>query len=212
MAESRRAPARPAAGLRERNKRAKEQRILEAARALFRERGFEATTGRAICERAGIGTGTLFLYVKDKRGLLSLLFEPLARRAFDRLPRGLDEDEEVVDALMRLFGALYGLYARDPRLSRVFVQELLFRSDPDARMAALAAELRVRVAEIVEAARARGRLRGDVDAATLGHQIAAHYVLWLQLWLGIGAVGRRAAERGLRRALELALSGIGPRA
>ena len=52
-------------GLRERNKREKLVRIRAAARALFAKRGFEATTAREICERAGIGTGTLFLYVKD---------------------------------------------------------------------------------------------------------------------------------------------------
>jgi hypothetical protein len=38
--------------------------------------------------------------------------------------------------------------------------------------------------------------------------VLAHYVLWIQLWLGTGAVGRRAAERGLRQALEVQLAGI----
>lgn len=205
------ARAHAAPGLRERNKRDKLERILRAAGELFRSRGFEATTGRQICERAGIGTGTLFLYVQDKRELLFLLFRPLAERTFRRLPRGLAAGEGVVDGLMRLFGAFYRLYARDVRLSRLFVQELLFRSDASEGMQALRAELRAHVQQLVEEGRARGELRGDLEVAALGPALAAHYVFWLQLWLGTGAVGRRDAERGLRRVLALQLEGIAPR-
>jgi AcrR family transcriptional regulator len=206
-----RAAARPGAkraGLRERNKQDKHARIVRAARDLFREQGFEATTGRQICERAGIGTGTLFLYVRDKRELLFLIFRPLAERVFSRLPTGLEPGEGVVDGLMRLFGAFFRLYGRDPRLARLFLQELFFRADPGAGMVALSSELRRRIRRIVEDGQARGELRTDADAAVLGTGFAAHYVFWLQLWIGSGEVGRRAAETGLREALVLALGGL----
>ncbi|MGH0033798.1 MAG: TetR/AcrR family transcriptional regulator [Myxococcota bacterium] len=195
-------------GRRERNKREKLERIVRAATGLFRAQGFEATTGRQICQQAGIATGTLFLYVRDKRELLFLIFRPRAERAFARLPRGLGEDEGVVDGLMRLFGAFLRIYGRDVALARLFVQELLFRSDPAEGMQALSAELRTRVARIVADAVERGELRADVAPDELGQALGAHYVLWIQLWLGTAAVGRRAAERGLRRSLELQLEGI----
>ncbi|HKJ24600.1 MAG TPA: TetR/AcrR family transcriptional regulator [Myxococcota bacterium] len=202
------APAAPT-GRRERNKREKRERIVRAARDLFRDQGFDATTGREICERAGIATGTLFLYVRDKRELLFWIFRPLAERAFRGLPAGLAGDEGVVDGLMRVFGTFFRIYGRDPRLARVFVQELLFRDDRPADLRALSNELGSRVARIVEEGRARGELRADVEGEVLAQALLAHYVLWIQLWLGTGAVGRRAAERGLRRALELQLAGIG---
>ena len=47
--------------LRDQNKEEKRTRLLEAARALFRERGYEATTTRELSQRAGVATGTLFL-------------------------------------------------------------------------------------------------------------------------------------------------------
>ncbi len=200
--------ARPAEGRRERNKRDKLERIVRAATELFREQGFDETTGRQICERAGIATGTLFLYVRDKRELLFLIFRPRAEGAFARLPVGLDEGEGVVDGLMRLFGALIRVYGRDPRLARLFVQELLFRSDQVEAMRAMSAELGARVARIVEDGCTRGELRDDVAPGELGSALSAHYVFWIQLWLGTGAVGRRAAEQGLRRALQLQLSGV----
>src|SRR5262245_47787906 len=73
-------------GLRERNKRDKQQRIVNAARELFREKGFEATTAREVCKRAQIGTGTLFLYVKDKHELLLWAFREDAERLLEGGP------------------------------------------------------------------------------------------------------------------------------
>ncbi|MGE3462161.1 MAG: TetR/AcrR family transcriptional regulator [Pseudomonadales bacterium] len=208
-------PARGAAppeGRRTRNKREKLERIVRAATGLFREQGFDATTGRQVCEQAGIATGTLFLYVRDKRELLFLMFRPRAEGVFARLPPGLSEGQGVVDGLMGLFGGLMRMYGRDRPLARLFVQELLFRSDQADAMRALSAELGRRVRRMVEEARARGELRGDVPVAEMVSALGAHYMHWIQLWLGTGAVGQRAAERGLRRSLELQVSGLAPRA
>lgn len=195
-------------GRRARNKREKLERIVCAASDLFREQGFDATTGRQICERADIATGTLFLYARDKRELLFLIFRPLAERVFARLPIGLREGEGVVDGFMTLFGALMRVYAREPRIARLFVQELLFRADQVDAMRALSVELGRRVGRIVADGQRRGELRIDLDAAEVAQAFAAHYVHWIQLWLGTGTVGRRAAERGLRRSLELQMSGM----
>jgi len=198
----------PATGRRERNKQEKLERIVQAAGELFRDQGFEATTSRQICERAGIATGTLFLYVRDKRELLFLFFRPRAEGVFARLPGGLREGEDVVDGLMALFGGLLRLYGADPPLARLFVAELLFRRDQAASMRELSSELATRVGHIVADGRARGQLRSDVDVEVLGHAMSAHYALFIQLWLGRGVIGRRKAERRLRQALELQLSGI----
>jgi len=202
-----RSQASPPGGRRERNKRDKLARIVLAASGLFREQGFDATTGRQICERAGIATGTLFLYVRDKRELLFLIFQPLADAALERQAPGLREGEGVVEGLVRLFGSLMRIYAKDAPLARLFVQELLFRDDPVDGMRALTAELVSRVSQIVADGRARGELRTDVASDELAEAFVAHYVLWIQLWLGTGAAGRRAAERGLRRSLALQMSG-----
>lgn len=46
------------------------QRILEAARAVFAERGFARATAEEISARAGVGYGTFYLYFNDKRQAL----------------------------------------------------------------------------------------------------------------------------------------------
>src|SRR5215831_3828920 len=99
------------AGLRERNKREKLARIRAAARTLFRKHGFESTTAREICERAGIGVGTLFLYVRDKRELLFLTFEEDARRIFAEARAAAARETDVVAQLMAYFGRFIAYYA-----------------------------------------------------------------------------------------------------
>lgn len=46
------------------------QKILEAARAIFAERGFAKATAEEISTRAGVGYGTFYLYFTDKKQAL----------------------------------------------------------------------------------------------------------------------------------------------
>src|SRR5262245_31018237 len=67
-------PASPASaaapGLRERQKRAREARIVQAATALFAEQGYAATSIDQIAERAALGVGTVYNYFDTKAALL----------------------------------------------------------------------------------------------------------------------------------------------
>src|SRR5690348_2549407 len=68
-------------GPRARGKLDKRERIRQAATELFLERGYDAATTKEIAERAGIATGTLFLYARDKADLLCLVMhDRLAER------------------------------------------------------------------------------------------------------------------------------------
>lgn len=118
--------------------------LLEAARALFVERGFERTTIRDVAARAGVATGTVFVHLPSKAALLAAtLDDQLERtlsRAWSTLPEGTARAR-----VGHVVGALYGMYARSPKLARVLVKESLFAPDPDgaagARLAAFAGAL-----------------------------------------------------------------------
>jgi AcrR family transcriptional regulator len=53
---------------------ATEAKILEAALALFRERGYEAATMRAIAERAGVALGNAYYYFRSKEHLIQAFY------------------------------------------------------------------------------------------------------------------------------------------
>lgn len=63
-----------------------ETRILDAARRLFAERGYVATTTRAIAREAGVNEVTLFRRFSNKAGLLQALGARIAAAQADRSP------------------------------------------------------------------------------------------------------------------------------
>jgi AcrR family transcriptional regulator len=202
--------ARAAEGLRERNKREKLERITRAARALFERKGFAATTAREIAERARVGTGTLFLYARDKRELLFLVFRDESQRLFEEADAAsaARPDAPLPDALMELFGRFHDFYARQPELSAAIVQELFSRPYEPERLGSLSREYGARVAARIERARARGELRADVPVADAAALCFAHYAFWTQTWLLSRLVPREEATRRLRDALRLQVEGL----
>ncbi|MDJ0382050.1 TetR/AcrR family transcriptional regulator [Streptomyces sp. G-G2] len=72
----------PRAGERRRDAAATRRRILDAARDLFAERGYERATVRDIAELAGSNQALLFRYFGSKHGLLT---EVLARGGLEQL-------------------------------------------------------------------------------------------------------------------------------
>jgi AcrR family transcriptional regulator len=59
---------------RQRRKDERPHELLEAALALFVEKGFSATRAEEIAQRAGVSKGTLYLYYPSKEELLKVVF------------------------------------------------------------------------------------------------------------------------------------------
>lgn len=83
-------------GRRQRNKQEKLDRITAAATELFAQYGVDEVTTQQIADKADIGTGTLFLYARNKGELLLLVQN--AHYA-DALERGRAEAETIPDVL-----------------------------------------------------------------------------------------------------------------
>ncbi len=65
----------PAPRKRPRDRSAKQQALIAAARKLFANQGYEATTTREIAAAAGCAEGLIHRYFKGKAGLLSAIIE-----------------------------------------------------------------------------------------------------------------------------------------
>ncbi|MFT4826386.1 MAG: hypothetical protein ACI9J0_004331, partial [Cryomorphaceae bacterium] len=83
---------------------------------------------------------------------------PLAKEAFARLDRKthkIDKNEPLIDGLIRLFAELFHFYGQDTAMSRLFIQDLLFRDNDSTGLKLLHDELRERVTKLVSAAQRR---------------------------------------------------------
>ena len=65
----------PPTPARQRRKEARPQELLDAALALFVEKGFAATRSEEVAARAGVSKGTLYLYYPSKEELLKAVIE-----------------------------------------------------------------------------------------------------------------------------------------
>lgn len=82
-------PTAPEGNTRQRRKEARPQELLDAALALFVEKGFAATRSEEVAQRAGVSKGTLYLYYPSKEEL----FKAVVRQTLSAL---IAEGQEAV--------------------------------------------------------------------------------------------------------------------
>lgn len=175
-------------GRAERNKLERRQRMVDAARRLFREQGFDATTMSDIARAADVGKGTLFLHAASKDGLLVMVFEQdigeLIQAALHDLVPGAGG--ALLDDLLLLFGRLHDGIDADRSLCALFVKEMAFVRGDKSGIEATMQPLRDGLAVLVRAAVRRGELAADTDATLLAHNLFALFFFHLLTWLGGG--------------------------
>jgi AcrR family transcriptional regulator len=93
----------PAVSRRERLRQEREERILEAAAAVFARKGFHQATIRDIAEVADVADGTIYNYYSDKRDLLvAITRQVISNATFEALAEFEPKDDEAfLTALLR---------------------------------------------------------------------------------------------------------------
>ncbi len=172
---------------------------------LFNERGFEATTTAAITEAAGIGAGTLFLYVASKHDLLVQVFRQELTLIWDAAFDALDPAEPLADRLSHLFGNVIDAHEQDPALARAFVKEMMFVGDLEREgVKEFMNRWMSRLTNVLREAQLSGELRSDVRAPVLGMNLYALFSYLLQCRYG-GYLAREDLMGRLREGIELHL-------
>jgi AcrR family transcriptional regulator len=86
-------------------KAATRESILQAARRLFAESGFEATTTRDIAHAAGIASGTLFNYFTTKEAIVACMAEEALGSILDDVVREANSAATFEESLFALIAA-----------------------------------------------------------------------------------------------------------
>ena len=151
--------------------------ILDAARALFEERGFDGATMRELAASAEVGLGTIFSHFPDKGALLiAALLEDLA-----------DTDQQIVDTLpseapikvqiMHLATAGFGYWCRRPALSATLLREMYFITGAWAEKRREETVGFVNfVVGLLESGLERGELRPQIDLRQTGEALYTFYI------------------------------------
>lgn len=173
------------------------ERILEAARRLWNERGFLAVPVAEIAARARISTGNLSYHFPAKRDLVRALFDR-AEKAHLELVRDW-EPETALEALPGWIRALCGAMWEHRYLYRDTPHLVLEAPELAARgRQTLAAEGRRQFQAGIEALAGAGDLRIERDAldalVTNGWILVRHWIDYLVEARGVKRIQRRHVE------------------
>lgn len=120
------APAMTAIGLREQRRRAlaefHREHLLDAAEAVFGDRGFQDATIKEIAERAEISVGAVYGIVDGKEDLLA---QTLARRGTEflaEMERVIADADDPRATLHALADAQIGFFRRHPAFGRLWLR------------------------------------------------------------------------------------------
>src|SRR6188474_52868 len=107
-----------------------EEKIKNAARAVFHKKGFAAARTRDIAEEAGINLALLNYYFRSKEKL----FELIMLENIQQFVRGvkeiiMEEDTELRDKIERISSFYIDMLIRNPDLPLFILSEL--RANPD---------------------------------------------------------------------------------
>jgi len=138
----------PAGGRRERNTRRNRDAILAAAREVFRERGYGASSVRDIIRRTPLATGTFYNYFPDKESVLRMLIEDFQRELRQRVHRARVQASSLEELLFSAFRCCFEYFARERLLLDLMlrnageIQQLTSVAALEPAIEELAADLR----------------------------------------------------------------------
>jgi AcrR family transcriptional regulator len=198
---------------REQKKRDKRIRILKAARKLFDERGYDGLKARDVAKIAGVAYGTVFLYAKNKRDLISLIgqerYEAMAERAFARRPL----NTPILTELMAVFREYFRHHDQNHATSREILREMHFhdRIEPRNYVEQFLSTIFERFVAIIRKAQKQGQLKASLDECQVARLLFGIYQIEVRRWLESDHVDMRKGLAQLRIMFKMVLEGIEPR-
>src|SRR5687767_472168 len=180
------------------------RQIIEAARALFREKGFEGATMREIAARVGLSLGAAYYYFPSKEAIVAAYYEQVQEQHLERATAAFAECRSLKERLCAAYHTKIDVMADDQRLLRGLFR---FGGDPDHPLSWFGPDTRdQRVASIrvFEAALEGERLPDDVRDAAPTLLWTLHMGLLLY-FLYDRSVGQKKTRRLVDKAVDFVI-------
>jgi len=113
------------ASRRERERQLRRETIIEAAQALFEQKGFERTTVEEIADEAELGKGTIYSYFNNKEEIYIAILEKKLDFLEEKMREAVANSESAVDALY----GLYEAFIKYHRGRKGFIDTLFLQVD-----------------------------------------------------------------------------------
>lgn len=112
------------------NRNASQKAILNAARQLFAEKGFDGTTTKEIAQMANCAEGLLFKYYKNKSGLFSDLLKEWHEYNVDQLQNLAWHPDSLKEELYEIITWSFRQYQLSPELNKIAIAQRFMDNQP----------------------------------------------------------------------------------
>ncbi len=161
--------------------RSRRDLILRAARTLFKEKGYHATTVRDIAEMSGVLSGSLYAHIRTKEDLLFEITDEIADCFLSRLEEIVLSEASAVEKFRRALHAHIQVVADNLDAASVFSHE--WRALSDERRAVIQAK-RDRYENLWASILAEGVQEGSFhsDHLRFARVVTLSVANWLYQW------------------------------
>jgi AcrR family transcriptional regulator len=134
-------------------------RIVEVAREVFREQGYDASLDE-VAKRAGVGPGTLYRHFPKRENLLDAIMQSWVDKVTDTADKALAHEGSDRDLLLNWFEEYVGLISQHKGGPAKLTSAM---GDPDSPIRTKCQVLAQANGRVLEQLRARDALREDVE-------------------------------------------------
>jgi len=179
--------------------RATRKKLMQAARTLFAEQGYHATSIQAITSRAGTAAGAFYTYFRSKRQLLIVLMRELLERlhGLDLRPQG---SADMRAGLRNFLAAVFRADLEYYGVVRAWQEAALTDEGLGRMQAAIESWTHARILRVFRLLQKHPRARADGDLPAFARMMDRHF--WSILARGAG-LSRRDFERQVRTAADV---------
>ena len=200
----------PPSTRRQRRRLETEVRLLQAARALFLEKGYDETTVAEIAEAADVAYGTFFNHFPAKSDLLAEMGAHEVADISEHLSALAQGAGGIDETLIALFDSFAERLASASPLERALaarIQSVVFTGAPEDRDR----DFQHAFVSFVRRTAAAGRVRADIPPETLADLLASAFSAMALSWVHMPAFPVRQRARAMAGLLGETLAPRGPR-
>ncbi|MCP4105504.1 MAG: TetR/AcrR family transcriptional regulator [Desulfobacteraceae bacterium] len=174
----------PKARYREKQKAQTRALILETARNMFDELGYEKTTLRKVAAKAGISHGAILKHFENKSDILACaLYDVIKKqgeKAFDSVP----ENATVQEQFLYIAEQLFRYYSLNPGLSSTLIKHNLFITGEWAtKFDEQTGRFMDKLTDLIEQAKKRKEIKKNADSELITMSFFSHYIFVLIICL-----------------------------
>ena len=180
--------------------------ILETALEIFKERGYEQTTMRAIAQRSGVALGNAYYYFKSKEHLIQAFYIHMHDELLAAAGPILDREEDLKPRLQLVLRAAVLSMEQYHQFAAALFKTAADPASPLNPFSAESVEARAQATRLFERVAVGSRTRIPKDLrAEIGYLLWLYYMGIVLFWIHDESPGRRRTYRLVDRTSEIVI-------